>query len=1044
MHMNLRKGFFACCLLLAAHLLPAQQTTVYTEANLAYRRGVDFFDQGLYGLAQQEFQQSINLTRPVQEPEWRDLKTNAELYHARCAVRLDQPEAEKLVLDFLRDQAPSPVASQAALEIGDYYFDKKIYDKALLYYDMAPNATGPTRDELRFKMAYSYFVTKRFGNAKSIFASLKENQRGKYYEQSNYYFGCCAFYEGRYDEAQRAFQKCENTDKYRAVVPYYQCQILFAKKQWDQLITYGEPKAKDANIRNRPEINQLVGQAYFEKSDFKKAQPYLEYAANNGVTFRPADYYQLGYTQYQNGFYKNAISNFEELTKQDSLLGQNGLYHLGDCYLRTKNKFAARNAFGQAASLNYDKSVKEDALFNYAKLSYELKYDRDALDALQKIPATSAYYSDAQALMGEIFLNTRDYERAITNIEGIKNRTTRLNEIYQKVCYLRGLQLYQNGQRDEARRMFNKSLENPLDKRTVTLTSYWLGTIAHEAGDYKGSTTQMTAFLSQAKNYSDLPDDSNAAMGQYVQGYNYLKQKDYPNALSFFKQAVDGIKRNQSRIRSEQITQGILGDAVLRAGDCHFKRNQYPDALNYYNEAIGRKYDGYEYAIYQKAIIRGLQGNQNDKIAALEDLVAKYPNAQFTDDALYELGIAYQAQNKSQPATQALRRLVQDFRGKSDRINDALLRLGLISYNDGNNQGAISYYKQVFANNPDTDEAREALSALEEIYKEMNRPDEYFAFLETVPGYNVTTAAKDSVTYQTAEYQFQRGQYQPAVDGFTQYISKYPNGRHAVDAYYMRAESYSALSRYTEALKDYATVVSKGSSRHFPKAAEKGAQIAFTVTKDYPQAFDLAKRWEESAPTANSRFDASVLAMQAAYQSKNINAAQEYANRVAANGSANGEQLALANFIIGKLAYDRQDYARAYPALEKVTQATQSEIMAESYHLLCQIHYRTRKYQQAEEMVSTANQASAGYDDWIARNLIVLSDVYLDQGDRNSASAALEAIIENYKGGNEQILQETYTKYRKLGGTPPDPTPQSGSKTITKPKTMDVLDLDGN
>jgi TolA-binding protein len=1039
--MNLRKGFIAGCLLLVAHLLPAQQTTVYTEATLTYRRGVDFFEQGLYGLAQQEFQQAIAMTRPVNEPEWRDLRTNAELYHARCAVRLDQPEAEKLVLDFLRDQAPSPVASQAALEIGDYYFDKKAYDKALLYYDMAPNASGATREELRFKMAYSYFVTKRFGNAKSIFAGLKENTRGKYYEQSNYYYGCCAFYEGRYDEAQRAFQKVENTDKYRAVIPYYQCQILFGKKQWDQLITYGEPKAKDANVRNRPEINQLVGQAHFEKSDYRSALPFLEFAADNGVQFRSADYYQLGYTQYQLGRYKNAISNFEELTKQDSLLGQNGLYHLGDCYLRTNNKFAARNAFGQAANLNYDKSVKEDALFNYAKLSYELKYDRDALDALQKIPTTSAYYNDAQALMGEIFLNTRDYERAITNLEGLRNRTPRLNEIYQKVCYLRGLQLYQNGQRDDAKRFFNKSLENPIDKRTVTLCSFWLGNIAHEAGDYKGSTTQMTAFLGQAKNYADLPDESSSYMGQYIQGYNYLKQKDYTNALSFFKQSVEGIKRNQSRIKSEQITQGILGDAVLRAGDCHFKRNQYADALTYYNEAIGRKYDGYEYAIYQKAMIRGLQGNQGDKIAALEDLVVKYPNAQFTDDALYELGIAYQSMNKSQAATTALRRLVQDFRGKSDRINDALLRLGLITYNDGNAQGAINYYKQVFANNPDSDEAREALSALEEIYKEINRPDDYLSFLETVPGYNVTTAAKDSVTFQSAEYQFQRGQYQPAIDGFTQYLSKYANGRYAVAAYFMRGESYAALSRYTEALKDYAAVVNKGSSRYYPKAAEKGALIAMN-NRDYAQAFELAKRWEESAPTSNARFDASVVAMEAAYEAKNINSAQEYATRIAANGAANSEQLGLANFILGKLAYDRNDYTRAYPALEKVTQSTQSEIMAEAYHYMCQMQYRQRKFQQAEELISTANQASAGYDDWIARNLIVLSDVYLDQGDRNSASAALEAILENYKGNNDQILNETRQKYQRLGGTPPDPTPQSGSKTV-KPKTMDVLDLDG-
>ena len=53
--MNLRKGIFSLFLLLAALALHAQQTSVFTEATLAHKRGVDFFNQNLYGLAQKEF-----------------------------------------------------------------------------------------------------------------------------------------------------------------------------------------------------------------------------------------------------------------------------------------------------------------------------------------------------------------------------------------------------------------------------------------------------------------------------------------------------------------------------------------------------------------------------------------------------------------------------------------------------------------------------------------------------------------------------------------------------------------------------------------------------------------------------------------------------------------------------------------------------------------------------------------------------------------------------------------------------------------------------
>lgn len=134
------------CILLGVFLgfffhATAQSSTIYTEPNAAYQRGVQLFNEGLFGLAQVELEAAICALRPVNEPEWQEIKTSAALYYVRCAVRLDQSDAEKKALDFLRDQVPDPIAGQAALEIGDYYFGKKAYAKALVYYEMAP-ATG--------------------------------------------------------------------------------------------------------------------------------------------------------------------------------------------------------------------------------------------------------------------------------------------------------------------------------------------------------------------------------------------------------------------------------------------------------------------------------------------------------------------------------------------------------------------------------------------------------------------------------------------------------------------------------------------------------------------------------------------------------------------------------------------------------------------------------------------------------------------------------------------------------------------------------------
>ena len=243
----------------------------------------------------------------------------------------------------------------------------------------------------------------------------------------------------------------------------------------------------------------------------------------------------------------------------------------------------------------------------------------------------------------------------------------------------------------------------------------------------------------------------------------------------------------------------------------------------------------------------------------------------------------------------------------------------------------------------------------------------------------------------------------------------------------------AALKQYEKALKDYVTVLGKGNSKVFAKAAERAALISLNTTADYGMAFEYARKWEEAAVTEQSRFDARLVALKAAYQTNNSVAVSEYAQKVNAAPLASQDQRAVANFYAGKMAYDKGDYTRAYPALQSVTENINSEIMAEAYHYLCQILYHQKKYAEAEELISEANKASAGYDDWIARDLILLSDVYASQDDTNSALAALEAVIENYTGSNKEIVQLAKQKYDKLLESNPtknNASDKKGNKTL--------------
>ncbi len=1021
-----------------------QQTTIFTEANLSYKRGLDFYEKGIYALAQQEFNQAITQLRPIPEPESRLLRGRAELYAAKSAVRLGQPNAEQMILDYIRGYSPDPLATQAIFEMGNYYYNSGDYNKAATFFDMLQAGDVPPAQiaEATFKKGYTYFVKKDFARAKQTFAAVKE-QEGEYYYPSNYYYAMCAFFEDNFNEAAKSFQRVEKSKQYADYVPYYLTQIYFAQRDYDKVINYGERIAENGRAKNFREVNQLIGQGYFEKQNFVKAAQYLTIGADGNNRMREEDFYQLGFSQHKIGRYKDAADNLENLNKTNSKLGQNAMFTLGDCYLRLGNRASARSAFAAASKMNFDASIQEDALFNFAKLSYELKYTQEAVNALEGIAQGTKYYNEAQNLLGEVLLQTRDYEAALQIINSIQNKTTKIREAAQKANLYRGIQLLQDGDETASEGYFSRSLADPINLEAKVTAQYWLAELLNRKKDYERSTSYASQFLTAAKSIRTLPDESSVYTGNYLQGYNYLKQKNFASALGYFQDCVAGIKRDEAYIYSDFVKNNVLGDATMRAGDCLFKRNRYDDALKYYNEAIDKKYSGFVYALYQKGIIQGLKGNNVEKLIALEKLAEQYPNAEFTPAALLEAGITYQQMNQLDRASRVLRKLVTDYKGKSELINKAYLQLGLIAQNQGNNEQAITYYKSIFQNNPNSVDARASLDRLQDIYvNDLGKPDEYFDYVKTIPGYNVDGLTRDSISFRAAEAQFEQGAYDKAIQNYTSYLSKFPNGANSTTAYYNRGDSYANLKQYDNALTDYEQVVGRGNSKYYARATEKAALIAYNNSKDFAKAYDYYSKMEASAVSEDKKFEAQLGAMRSAYRTKNDNAVYANADKVANNPRATKEQVANASFYLGKIAFDRKENDKAKTALLKsIANSKDDDQNAEANYFVAYVDYLQRDLANALSRCEKVSQNSSSQY-WSAKCVLLEADIYAEKGDLFNARAALEAVRDNFKD-NKELKDEAERKLQQLE------TREKSKSRLEKDKPTDKkglleMEKDGN
>src|SRR4030066_226190 len=124
---------------------------------------------------------------------------------------------------------------------------------------------------------------------------------------------------------------------------------------------------------------------------------------------------------------------FPKATGEKDSIAQNAYYHLGDCYVKNSPhsgglaaKVLAKNSFEMAYKLDFDKTITEDALFNYAKLCYELSFSpfNEAISALNeyisKYP-NSPRLDECYKYLVSVYLSTKNYNEAMKSIESIKS-----------------------------------------------------------------------------------------------------------------------------------------------------------------------------------------------------------------------------------------------------------------------------------------------------------------------------------------------------------------------------------------------------------------------------------------------------------------------------------------------------------------------------------------------------------------------------------------------------------------------------------------------
>ncbi|MBA2328972.1 MAG: tetratricopeptide repeat protein [Flavisolibacter sp.] len=964
----------------------AQQNYTYNQSQEKFNQAKEYFQKGQYNLASPIFKE---LQQSIKEPDRADRALQVqeiEFYAIASALQQNESRAEYDAKQYIDVTENNARVQMMNFHLAEYYFRKQQFADAADLYENSniANLNNTEIAQLKFHQAYSYFTLKRFAQAKPLFNTIRQTKNDPNFIDANYYYGFIAFSDKNYTEALESFRVVENEPVYETIVPYYIAQIYYVQGRKDESIRYAEGKMQQGKAQHYDvELKQLLGHAYFERKEYAKAAPYLQDFVTKSNNVRREDLYELSYAYYQTDNMTKAIEGFKQLSGREDTLSQHAMYLLGDAYLRTNQKPNARNAFMFSSTNNSNLTQREISRFNYAKLSYELGYQDEALKNLRSFindyPG-SVYRNEATELLVGALANTNNYRDAMAMLESIQNPSQNVRRLYPRILYGRATELINDGRLQEADALLDRAIQDQNNASVLPFVHFWKGEIAYRQNRIDDAIRFYHLYVNAGSPTNGEANDKNA---KYNLGYGYHRKENYAVSRTYF----EPLARNVS-LSSDPVTQ----DAYIRTADAYYMSRNYTQARTMYDNVIRFSWPSEDYATFQKAMIAGINSS-SEKITLMNNVARKFPNSSLVADANMEIANTYLAEYRFREAIPYLTNITKAT-GNNSLKPQAYLKLGIANYNMNNGSEAISQFRYVLNTYPNSPEADDALDNLRTIYVEQGRPTEY-AEAARQAGKPLSVSAEDSLTYTAAEIQFQNGNTAVALTSFENYLQRFPNGSYSIDANFFIAEIYGARKDWPKALQHYEIIAERSPNKYAERGVLAAARINFFELKNYAQAERYFGQLKNLTSGQETRLEAMRGLLRSQYQQQKWTEAVENARELVAQKGSSEDDKSLANMAIGKSAQISGQYDVAINSFKSVVAVNKGALAAEARYEIANSWFSLNRMKDAETAAFEVIKKSGSYEWWVTKSYILLGDIYFSQKDYFNAKATFQSVVQN-------------------------------------------------
>ncbi|HOB24270.1 MAG TPA: tetratricopeptide repeat protein [Kaistella sp.] len=963
----------------------AQQSQFFADReNYRFNLAENLYNSKIYNASQFEYARQYFYNSSLTNSK----KEASQFFDNVIGVILRKNHAEQGLEAFIKEYPNSAYFAQANLPLADYYLTQKDFEKALETLKNVNQYQLSKEENTQYitKLGYAKFMT---GDSKGAVEALEEaykNAEGNDKGDIAYMLGHLYYADKQNDKAFSFFDQINDNEKFARLVKPYYVQMYFNDKDYDRAISEGNSLLNESLSKEySAEVHKIIGESYFMKGDYNSAYPHLKIYLESKQIPSESDLYEMGFVSAQLKKYDEAVSYYNQLINSNSSTSQNAYYQLGNAYLAVGKKQEALSAFRSAYQMSYDIKVQQLAHLQYAKLSYDIGNPfESASNVIQsyisKYPKSSEV-TEMRSLLMKSYLYSGDYKGTLAAIDKMPNSTPETNKIDQEVSYLLGTEEFNKGNFDQAEKFFLRSLEFNINKEFSTRATYWLAQTYYQKGNYPSAIVRYEKIANE-----NFPEKQQL---NYDLGYAYFKSKKFDKAKEYFRKYLENPKTE------------FKNDAELRLADTYYANNELNEAIAIYDKTENAD----DYTLFQKAMALGFKGDTEAKISNLKKLISQYKNSEYVDDAQYEIGTAYAANDDFNNSNEYFSQVIRTSSDKDLVANSQIYRAQ--NYIDLNqNEKALSELKSLGNQYKNTAFASKIVQASRPIFMKNGDVSGYQNFAQSL-GVRIDASEIDEINLSSAKNYYAQKNYKAAIPLYEKYLTQNPTGDGLYQAQYELGESYFQTQNSTKALLILQEVANVQND-YQEDAQTRIAQI-YLSQNNYSEAKKYLESLSNSA-NVNVKNFANLEMMKIYAEEKNFSQAEKFADLVMRNPKNSAAVIEQAKVIKARsLMNSRKDNEAksAYATLEK---SSNTEVAAESLYVKAFYQNKAKAFKTSNETIFRLANNYASEEYWGAKALVLMAKNYIGLKDNYQASYTVDQIIANYQDFPEIVAEAKEVK----------------------------------